>query len=113
MKQYLHIHWKAEVDQTFVLNLDENFNPFQDNKNLFFLKHKAHTFLGGERHIQIDISQLSDVPAISNKKLIIVQRANSVSDVFDVVLAVDAARRIGFKHIELILPYFPAQRFSC
>jgi ribose-phosphate pyrophosphokinase len=110
MKQYLHVRWKAEVDQTFVLNLDKDFNPFQDNTNLFFLKHKAHTFLGGERHIQIDISQVSDVPVISDKKLIIAQRADSISDVFDVILAVDAARRLGFRNIELVLPYFPAAR---
>jgi ribose-phosphate pyrophosphokinase len=110
MKQHLHLHWKVNTDQTFVLNLDKNFNPYTDDRPLFFLKHKAHTFLGGERHIQIDTSDIPDFPMVSDKRLVITQRADTISDVFDVVLAVDAARRLGFKHIELVLPYFPAAR---
>lgn len=107
MKQYLHIHWSAVPDQTFVLNLDPTFDPIKDKNNLFYLKHKSFNFLGGEPHFQITTPDIAD---LQDKKLIITQRVLSVSDLFTVILAVDAARRMNFNSIKLILPYFPAAR---
>jgi ribose-phosphate pyrophosphokinase len=107
MKQYLHIHWSTQADQTFVLPLDDSFDPFNDHKNLFFLKSESFTFKGGEPHFRITTP---DIEYIQNKRLIITQRYNDISDIFKIILAVDAARRLDFQHIELILPYFPAAR---
>lgn len=107
MRQYLHIRWSAVPDQTFVLNLDPTFDPIKEKNNLFYLKHKSFNFLGGEPHFQITTPDIVD---LQNKKLIITQRVLSVSDLFNVILAVDAARRMNFNSIKLILPYFPAAR---
>jgi ribose-phosphate pyrophosphokinase len=107
MKQYLHIHWSAVPDQTFVLNLDPTFDPIKEKNNLFYLKHKSFNFLGGEPHFQITTPDIAD---LQDKKLIITQRVLSVSDLFTIILAVDAARRMNFNSIKLILPYFPAAR---
>jgi ribose-phosphate pyrophosphokinase len=107
MKQYLHIRWSAVPDQTFVLNLDPTFDPIKEKNNLFYLKHKSFNFLGGEPHFQITTPDIAD---LQGKKLIISQRVLSVSDLFTVILAVDAARRMNFNSIKLILPYFPAAR---
>jgi ribose-phosphate pyrophosphokinase len=107
MKQYLHIHWSAVPDQTFVLNLDPTFDPIKEKNNLFYLKHKSFNFLGGEPHFQITTPDIAD---LQDKKLIITQRVLGVSDLFTIILAVDAARRMNFNSIKLILPYFPAAR---
>lgn len=107
MKQHLHIKWKANTEQTFVLNLDEKFNPFHGNDGYFFLKFDTFNFLGGEPHFKINTLEIGD---IENKRLIITQRADTVQDFFLIVLAADAARRLGFEDIKLILPYFPAAR---
>lgn len=104
-KQHLYLKWQARIDQTMVLNLDPDFSPFSSTENLFFLKFKKFNFLGGEPHFQIT-SDLPDNPG----DLIITQRYNSVADLFDILLANDAARRMGFTNIKLILPYFPAAR---
>jgi ribose-phosphate pyrophosphokinase len=69
------------------------------------LLYKKFNLLGGEPHFQIT-SPIS----YTDSNLVITQRYNSVSDLFDIILANDAARRMGFKNIELILPYFPAAR---
>lgn len=108
MKQHLHIRWNAKTDQTFVLNLDEDFSPFKNTENLFFLKHKFITFYGGEPHLQIDTDVAISCPCIGD--LIITQRYNTIEDFMKIILANDAARRAGFKNIKLILPYFPAAR---
>jgi ribose-phosphate pyrophosphokinase len=99
MKQ--HIHWKATTDYPYVLNLDEHFKPYT---SLAELEYKKFDFKGGEPHFQIT----TDIQYIGN--LVLTQRYNSVSDLFDIILANDAARRMGFRNISLILPYFPAAR---
>jgi len=109
MKQHFYLKYEAKSEQTFVLNLDDDFSPFSDitSKNVFFLKHNKFTFLGGEPHFQI----LTDPEIVKHgKDLIITQRFNNVGDIFNIVLAVDAARRMGIKNISLVLPYFPAAR---
>lgn len=107
-RQHLHVRWTPKADQTFVLNLDPLFSPFKSAENLFFLKHKTMTFYGGEPHLQIDVSALTD--GIEAGDLIITQRYNTVADFMKIILAADAARRVGFKTIKLVLPYFPAAR---
>jgi ribose-phosphate pyrophosphokinase len=106
MKKHLYVTYQNKLEQTFVLSLDEKFNPFKSQENLFFLKHKKFDFLGGEPHFQILNENVADYPG----DLIITQRYNSVKDLMDVVLANDAAKRAGYTNIKLILPYFPAAR---
>lgn len=88
----------------YVLNIDPEFQPIND-RGLGVL-YKKFEFLGGEPHFQIT----STVTYAKESTLVITQRYNTAGDIFDIVLANDAARRIGFKNIELVLPYFPAAR---
>lgn len=100
-----------------VLNLDEGFDPFS-NDEAFKIDHKQFTFLGGEPHIQIlgvgdkDKEFIYDghIIDIEDVTLIITQRYNTTDDIFAILQGVDAAKRLGFKSIELILPYFPGAR---
>jgi ribose-phosphate pyrophosphokinase len=108
MKQHLHVRWTAKTDQTFVLNLDEQFSPFRNTENLFFLSHKSLTFYGGEPHLQINVDNVQE--AVYGSDLIITQRYTCINDLMKIILAADAARNLGFKNIKLILPYFPAAR---
>lgn len=105
----LHLNWKATTDQTFILDLDPNFSPLRASLGdlVYGLKYKTLTFLGGEPHFQI-LTDPDMVPPGSS--LIITQRYNTIGDLFNIVLAVDAARRLGFSDISLVLPYFPAAR---
>jgi ribose-phosphate pyrophosphokinase len=88
-----------------ILNLDANFKPFSDLDLLvgFVLEHKTFNFLGGEPHIQILSDRISS-------ELVITQRFNNIADLFNIVLANDAAKRKGYETIHLYLPYFPAAR---
>lgn len=85
----------------YALNLDPKFNPTEGHE----LAHKQLDFKGGEPHFQIIDESVS-----TDLGLIITQRYNNVRDLIMVVLANDAAKRMGFKNIELIMPYFPAAR---
>lgn len=87
----------------YVLNLDSEFQPV---KNGVEILSKSFTFHGGEPHFQIT----SEPAYKDDSALIITQRYNKIDDLFKIVLANDAARRMGFKNIELVLPYFPAAR---
>jgi ribose-phosphate pyrophosphokinase len=96
-----HINWKATTEHPYVLNLDDTFSPVTFGTDIL---HKKFDFKGGEPHFQIttDVQYFGD--------LIITQRYNKIGDIFDIILANDAARRMGFKNISLVLPYFPAAR---
>ena len=101
-----HIKWTENMPTVifpYSLNLDSDFRPVAKSVTL---NYKKFNFLGGEPHFQIT----SDTSYANESELIITQRYNSVSDMFDIILANDAARRVGFKNIKLILPYFPAAR---
>jgi ribose-phosphate pyrophosphokinase len=100
MKQ--HIHWNMKAERPYVLNLDETFAPFE-GVEVFY---KKFDFKGGEPHFQI--TNKCACPEAST--LVITQRYNKIGDLFDIILANDAARRMGFNDIRLILPYFPAAR---
>lgn len=101
-----HIKWTGlspNVEYPYILNLDKDFSPCNKGVNL---EHKKFDFKGGEPHFQIT----SECSYAYASRLIITQRYNTVGDLFDIILANDAARRMGFKNITLILPYFPAAR---
>lgn len=101
-----HINWsklKPELEYPYIINLDDGFNPIS---NGIILKHKKFVFRGGEPHFQIE----SECPYAKDATLIITQRYNTVDDLVNILTANDAARRMGFKEIHLILPYFPAAR---
>ena len=87
-----------------VIDLDPDFHPYTGyyTNNIQF---ETLDFHGGETHFRI-----VGVNIKPDEKLVITQRYNSVKDLFMIILANDAARRMGFKNIELILPYFPAAR---
>jgi ribose-phosphate pyrophosphokinase len=96
-----------------VLNLDRKFTP-TGNLRVPVLEYTDFVFPGGEPHFTIDTStpiKGFDISATTEDyTLVITQRYNTIADFFKILLAVDAARRTGFKQIELILPYFPAAR---
>lgn len=102
MKNMLHVKWTANAEPC-VLNLDENFKPLE-GKGFKQLEHKEFQFYGGEPHLQIT----SDLEYVTH--LVITQRYCHPIDMFNIILAADAAKRAGVDNIELILPYFPAAR---
>lgn len=81
-----------------ILNLDPTFRPLQGNE----LAHEAFTFSGGEPHIKL----LGPVA----EKVTVTHRLNSFNKVGLLLVAIDALRRAGAKHIEGLIPYFPAAR---
>lgn len=99
-----HITWRADTEFPYIINLSEGFTPYTKTKAIP-LAFKKFNFLGGEPHFQITSNAYADFAP-----LIITQRFNSIGDLFDIILANDAARRMGFKNIHLVLPYFPAAR---
>lgn len=102
-KQHQHIHWKVDTIDPYVINLSKGFAPIVSTP-VVELEWKSFIFRGGEPHFQIT------TPVKYPSKLTITQRYNTINDLFDIVLAVDAARRIGLTSIDLVLPYFPAAR---
>lgn len=102
MKKYNYTKWQAVSDQKYVLNLDPKFQPLAKN-DLYQLEHKSFTFPGGEPQLQI-------LSKVTPGDVAITHRVNSIHDFFEIVMANDALRRMGFKNIDLVLPYFPAAR---
>jgi ribose-phosphate pyrophosphokinase len=98
-----HIQWANKPEYPYVLNLDPAFHPYKKGVEI---THKMFVFKGGEPHFQIT----SELEYAETSTLVITQRYNSTKDIFDILLANDAARRMGFKSIKLIFPYFPAAR---
>ncbi|WP_296143674.1 ribose-phosphate diphosphokinase [uncultured Flavobacterium sp.] len=84
-----------------ILNLDQNFRPFSDKKEIEF---QSFLFSGGEPHIKIkpdfDVSET----------VTITHRINSFNDFGLLLLAVDALKRMEVKLINVFIPYFPAAR---
>ncbi|THD67615.1 ribose-phosphate pyrophosphokinase [Robertkochia marina] len=81
-------------------DLDSDFRPFPALEQIPFTKFR---FPAGEAHLRITSHIASD-------KVIITHRASSFEALGEILLAVDALRRLGVKHLELVLPYFPAAR---
>lgn len=101
MNKRQHLHWKVSATKPYSLNLDPDFKPHADSVEISL---KKFSFPGGDQHLQL---QNDPEPSAS---LIITQRVKNGSDMIDILLAVDAARRVGFKDIHLVLPCFPAAR---
>ena len=84
-----------------ILNLDQNFRPFSDKKEIEF---QSFIFSGGEPHIKIkpdfDVSEI----------VTITHRINSFNDFGLLLLAIDALKRMNVKLINVFIPYFPAAR---
>jgi len=105
MKKQLHLNWNIRTDQIFTLNLDAKFDPFTDIKNRYDVDFDRFSFAGGEPHLKLNINEVPD-----NAELYISQRFNDVRNIFDILMSVDAARRLGFQKLHLVLPAFPAAR---
>jgi ribose-phosphate pyrophosphokinase len=90
------------TNNTYILNLDPGFKPVEINNEISFTQFK---FQGGEPHIRLYTEH-----KYNDAKLVITHRVNSPEALFMLQLAVDAARRIGFKEISLVIPYFPGAR---
>lgn len=106
MKKHLNLHWTAKTSQTFVLDLDQHFTPFDKYDDIYCLNVQQFDFVGGEPNIKIS-------PPTDHGKgdLYITQRFNSINDLFAVILAADAAKRLDcFSSISLFMPYFPGAR---
>lgn len=84
------------------LNLDNSFRPFGTANEIEF---EAFTFAGGEPHIKIKNTAFA-----ADEKVMLTHRIVSFNDLGLICMAVDALQRIGFQHIELFIPYFPAAR---
>ena len=83
------------------LHLDPDFQPFTDGEAIRF---EAFTFSGGEPHLKIQ-------PDLEpSRPVSMAHRLNSFQDLGLLCLATDALRRMGFRHIEAFIPYFPAAR---
>lgn len=104
MNQHINYRDGKEYPQyKYVLDLDKDFSPISGlHVDLPF---ETFVFQGGEQHITI-----KGKPHTQNAELIITQRYNKIEDLFLIIMANDAAKRMGFKNISLILPYFPAAR---
>lgn len=84
-----------------ILNLDNNFKPFQNENEIAF---DSFTFHGGEPHIKIKADFDISLPVM------ITHRINSFNNLGLLCIAVDALRRMGVKIISAFIPYFPAAR---
>ncbi|MBN8682840.1 MAG: ribose-phosphate pyrophosphokinase [Chitinophagales bacterium] len=83
------------------LHLDPDFQPFSDGEAIRF---EAFTFSGGEPHLKIQ-------PDLETSRPVrIAHRLNSFQDLGLLCLAADALGRMGFRHLEAFIPYFPAAR---
>lgn len=81
------------------LHLDTSFQPFEKS-----IAYKAFDFSGGEPHIHITER------LVAGTKVMITLRPQNFRDFGLLLLAVDALKRMGISHIELLVPYFPAAR---
>jgi ribose-phosphate pyrophosphokinase len=90
----------------YILNLDPLFNPLKDSVYHFIdLDFKKLTFPGGESHFQIT----NEFVHIQWGVIITARVCNEV-DMFMILLANDALRRMGFTDVSLVIPYFPGGR---
>lgn len=106
-KQRLHIAWQTSTQQTYFASLDGEYCPISNTDKLKTIGVKENTFPGGELHLQLQIEEDS---VTDDAHLVLAARYNTPADIIKVVLAADAARRLGFAKMSLIMPYFPAAR---
>jgi ribose-phosphate pyrophosphokinase len=87
-----------------VINIDPNFKPMSRTFGVIELAINNTVFPGGEPHFFIK----NNPP--NPDKLTITHRYQTAADLVLIALAADAAKRLGFKEIDLVLPYFPGAR---
>jgi ribose-phosphate pyrophosphokinase len=87
----------------YAIDLDKDFHPFYE---YILIEHSRTTFYGGEPHFALKLNKAPE----SDDFVYITHRFNSTDDIIMILVAADAARRAGFKHLGLVLPYFPAAR---
>ncbi len=82
-----------------LLNLDPHFSPLGPSADF-----ESFVFAGGEPHIKIK-EHLNE-----EDEIMITHRVKSFNDMGEILLAVDALRRLGVSEISLLIPYFPGAR---
>ena len=87
---------------TAALDLDPAFRPYPGLPSLVA---ETFRFAGGEPHIK-----LSEPALVHGARVVITQRARDWNAIGLLAVAVDALRRAGAVHVELLLPYFPGAR---
>lgn len=83
-----------------------NFKPLNMKTISFFNAHEnveLRKFAGGECHVRFSGIDESDAVRLHT-------RLNSSDDIMNLLLAVDALRRMQVKHIEALIPYVPYAR---
>ncbi|SHI41912.1 ribose-phosphate diphosphokinase [Aquimarina spongiae] len=80
------------------LHLDPSFTPYGNS-----IEFDAFVFNGGEPHIKIKEQQIGNTVTITH-------RISSFNDMGLLLIATDALRRMGVRHINAFIPYFPAAR---
>lgn len=73
------------------------------------IEHESFVFNGGEPHLKINPASIHGFDPAHTPVCVGVQ-ARSSDDVLLALLANDALQRLGFRDIELFIPYFPAAR---
>lgn len=106
-KQRLHITWQTSTHQTYFASLDGDYCPLTNMSSIKTVPIKENTFPGGELHLRLQIDEDS---VTDDAHLVLAARYNKSDDIIKVVLAADAAKRLGFSKMTLIMPYFPAAR---
>jgi len=84
------------------LNLDSMFQPTAFPE----IEFELIKFSGGELHIKLNKRIVySDV-----EKVVITHRVNNMDNLMAILITVDALRRVGIKHFDLVMPYIPYAR---
>lgn len=99
------ISWEAKSEDLYVLNLDPDFDPFEEfeGRDYKIVNYERKNFPGGEPHFRI-------TDTLYPGEMVITHRINSMENLMEIVIANDAARRMGVTNIKLFIPYFPAAR---
>lgn len=105
--QRLHVSWERSTKQVYFITLDPDYCPITNVEILKEIPIKKHTFPGGESHVKLEID--ADM-VVDNAHVIIASRFHEMADILNVVLVADAAKRLGFAKLTLIMPYFPGAR---
>ena len=96
---------------TFVLNLDKNFKPCK----LPEIEYDMFKFSSGEIHIKVkDIYvplNVHSLPNTEDVKIIITNMIRSSDNLMSILIAKNALNIMGFKNLELIIPYVPYVRY--
>lgn len=99
--------WSVATDQIYFVSLDGEYCPIIDRDRLYPVTLHESIFPGGEQNLRLD---LTEDHVTDNAHIIFAARYTSGEDLIKVVLAADAARRMGFHKMTLIMPYFPGAR---